>query len=74
MVDLTADEKRLLCDVLDIEIEAFDDVMHDTQASLPSSWDELLERAGDYEETVAKLREIRKKVTHDDRGSTTETV
>jgi len=63
MVDLTAEEKSLLCDVLDIEIEAFDDVMQDPAADLPESWDELLEATGSYGEILQKLRGIRKKVT-----------
>jgi hypothetical protein len=68
MEDLTEGERVTLRDVLDIEIESFEDAMHkDTEQTpdcdRPKSWDELLARTGSYGGVLTDLRSIRKKVT-----------
>jgi hypothetical protein len=68
MVSLTPDERVLLRDVLDMEIEAFQDAMHrDTDEApehdKPKTMEELLARAGSYSDILASLQSIRKKVS-----------
>jgi hypothetical protein len=63
---LTNEERIVLRDVLDIEIDAFEDAMHDEgKEEAIRSWDSLLSRTGSYGETIAVLRSIRKKVSAD---------
>ncbi len=67
-MDLTQGERVTLRDVLDIQIEAFEDAMHrDTlEPEVLRSWEALLTRAGSYGDIVNDLRSIRKKMTNDD--------
>ena len=60
---LTEEERGVLRDVLDIEIESFEDAMHkESDGKGLASWDALLETTGDYGDTIRVLRDIRKKM------------
>jgi hypothetical protein len=66
-MDLTENERIVLRDVLDMEIEAFEAAMHEDIARAPASkrpqtLEELLEMSSGYEETIVTLNAIRKKV------------
>jgi hypothetical protein len=74
MEDLTEGERVTLRDVLDMEIEAFEDAMHrDTDQApehdKPKTLEELLERSGSYGETISQLQSIRRKVNDDIRDA-----
>jgi len=74
---LTNEERVVLRDVLDIEIEGFEDAMHKESGGEGfTSWESLLSCTSDYGDTIRVLRSIREKVTSDsaDGGSTSETV
>jgi hypothetical protein len=66
---LTDEERVVLRDVLDIEIESFEDAMHkESRGEGFVSWESLLSTTGDYGNTLRVLRDIRKKVASDAEG------
>jgi len=64
---LTTKERTVLRDVLDMQIEEFEDAMHsEAGRKVATSWDNLLEVTGGYAETIQILRSVRSKVTRSD--------
>jgi hypothetical protein len=65
MVQLNEQERVVLRDMLDMDIESFEHAMHTESERGFDSWEALLQTTGGHGETIQILEGIRKKVDDD---------
>jgi len=65
MILLTEEEKVVLRDVLDMNLEEFEDAMHQEDGAGEPDWDALLRLRAGHQETIDVLQRIREKVNDD---------
>jgi len=72
-LDLTDDEVETLCDVLDIEIDAWEEELGRICEQSFDTWEELLQESSFPESVLTLLQKVRRQATNG-RGGTPETV